>query len=132
MNGVQPLLWIGAAGAAGAVLRYLITQGVTSVLGRGFPFGTLVVNVLGSFLVGVLFVVFWERAEAGEQLRLILVVGLLGSLTTFSAFSLDTWVFLQQGAYLKAAANILLNVAICLVATWLGILAFRSILPTGG
>ena len=127
MNGLQPLLWIGLAGAAGAVLRYLITQGVMNVFGRGFPFGTLVVNVLGSFLVGVLFVVFWERAEAGELLRLVLIVGLLGSLTTFSAFSLDTWILVQPGAYLKAGANILANVAICLAATWLGIIATRTL-----
>lgn len=128
MNGFQPLLWIGLAGAAGAVLRYLITQGVMNVFGRGFPFGTLVVNVLGSFLVGVLFVVFWERAETGELLRLVLIVGLLGSLTTFSAFSLDTWMLVQHGAYLKAGANILANVAICLAATWLGIIATRTVL----
>lgn len=128
MNGIQPLLWIGLAGAVGAVLRYLITQGVMNVFGRGFPFGTLVVNVLGSFMVGVLFVVFWERAEGGELLRLVLVVGLLGSLTTFSAFSLDTWILVQQGAFLKAGANILANVAICLAATWLGIIATRTVI----
>ncbi|MDZ7841107.1 MAG: fluoride efflux transporter CrcB [Gammaproteobacteria bacterium] len=128
MNGIQPLLWIGLAGAAGAVLRYLISQGVMNVFGRGFPFGTLVVNVLGSFMVGVLFVVFWERAEAGELLRLVLIVGLLGSLTTFSAFSLETWILVQHGAFLKAGANILANVAICLAATWLGIIATRTVL----
>jgi len=127
MSALQPVLWIGLAGAMGAMLRYLITQGVTGVLGRGFPFGTLIVNVLGSFLIGVLFVVFWERVEAGELLRLILVVGLLGSLTTFSAFSLDTWMLVQQGAFLKAGANVLGNVALCLAATWLGILATRAI-----
>lgn len=127
MNGIQPLLWIGLAGAVGAVLRYLITQGVMNALGRGFPFGTLAVNVLGSFLIGILFVVFWERAEGGELLRMILVVGLLGSLTTFSAFSLDTWMLLQHGAWLKAGANVLANVAICLTVTWLGILAARTV-----
>lgn len=125
MNGVLPVLWIGLAGAVGAVLRYFITQGVMNVLGRGFPFGTLIVNVLGSFLIGVLFVFLWERSEGGELLRIVLVVGLLGSLTTFSAFSLDTWMFFQDGAYLKAAGNILGNVAICLAATWLGIVAAR-------
>ncbi len=128
MNGIQPLLWIGLAGAVGAVLRYLLTQGVMNAFGRGFPFGTLVVNVLGSFMVGVLFVVFWERAEAGELLRLVLVVGLLGSLTTFSAFSLDTWILVQHGAFLKAGANILANVVICLAATWLGIIATRTVI----
>lgn len=127
MSGAQQLLWIGLAGAAGAVLRYLITQGSLRLLGHGFPFGTLIVNVLGSFLIGVLFVIFWERAEGGELLRLILVVGLLGSLTTFSAFSLDTWMLVQHGAYYKAGANVLASVAMCLTATWLGILATRAI-----
>lgn len=127
MNGIQPLLWIGLAGAAGAVLRYLITQGVMNLLGRGFPYGTLIVNVLGSFLIGALFVIFWERVEAGELLRLILVVGLLGSFTTFSAFSLDTWILVQHGAYLKAGANVLANVAVCLTATWLGMAATRGL-----
>lgn len=127
MNGIQPLLWIGLAGAVGAVLRYLITQGVMNALGRGFPYGTLAVNVIGSFLIGALFVVFWERAESGELLRMILVVGLLGSLTTFSAFSLDTWILMQHGAWLKAGANVLANVAFCLFATWLGILATRAV-----
>lgn len=127
MNGIQPLLWIGLAGAAGAVLRYLITQGVMNALGRGFPYGTLAVNVIGSFLIGALFVVFWERAESGELLRMILVVGLLGSLTTFSAFSLDTWILMQHGSWLKAGANVLANVAFCLFATWLGILATRAV-----
>lgn len=126
MSGVQQLLWIGVAGAFGAVLRYLVTQGVMNALGRSFPFGTLIVNVLGSFLIGVLFVVFWERAGAGEAMRLILVVGLLGSLTTFSAFSLDTWILMQHEAYLKAGANVLANVAMCLAATWLGMVATRA------
>lgn len=125
MNGLQPLLLIGLAGALGAMLRFVMTQGVMKVLGHGFPFGTLIVNVLGSFFIGVLFVVFWERAGGGELLRLVLVVGLLGSLTTFSAFSLDTWILLQDGAYLKAGANILGNVVLCLAATWLGILVTR-------
>lgn len=127
MNGVQPLLWIGLAGAAGTVLRYLITQGVMNVLGRGFPYGTLVVNVIGSFLIGTLFVMFWERVESSELLRMILVVGLLGSLTTFSAFSLDTWILIQQEAWLKAGANVLANVAVCLTATWLGMLVARAV-----
>lgn len=125
MNGIQPLLLIGLAGALGAMLRFAITQGVMKVLGQGFPFGTLIVNVLGSFLIGALFVVFWERAAGGELLRLVLVVGLLGSLTTFSAFSLDTWILFQDGVYLKAGANILGNVLLCLAATWLGILVTR-------
>lgn len=131
MNGVQQLAWIGLAGAAGAVLRYGTIQGVTAALGPGFPYGTLVVNVLGSLLIGTLFVFFWERSVAGDMLRLTLMVGLLGSFTTFSAFSLDTWILMQHGAYLKAAVNVLANVSICLLATWVGMVTARMIV-TGG
>lgn len=122
MSGIVQLAWIGVAGAAGALLRYATSHGVALMLGRHFPYGTLVVNVLGSFAIGVLFVLLWERAAA-DPLRLVLVVGLLGSFTTFSAFSLDTWLLLQDGAHLKAALNVLANVSMCLAATWLGILA---------
>lgn len=79
----------------------------------------------GRSSIGALFVLLWERAESGELLRLVLVVGLLGSLTTFSAFSLDTWILFYDGAYLKAGANILGNVVLCLAATWLGIIVTR-------
>lgn len=124
MSGVH-LLCIGVAGAAGAVLRYLTQQGVILVLGRQFPFGTLAVNVIGSFLIGILFVAFWERAVENEVLRLTLVVGFLGSFTTFSAFSLDTWILVQHGAYVKAAGNVMANISMCLLATWFGIVAAR-------
>lgn len=123
---VQHLVWIGIAGAAGAVLRFVTTQGVMVVLGPQFPYGTLVVNVLGSLLIGALFVLFWERSVAGDALRLTLMVGLLGSFTTFSAFSLDTWILMQHGAWIKAAGNVLANVFLCLLATGLGIMAARA------
>lgn len=127
MSGVAPLLWVALAGALGAMLRYLIGEAVAGVLGRDFPFGTLTVNVLGSLLIGALFVVFWERAAGGELLRLALVVGLLGSLTTFSAFSLDTWMLVEHGAWFKAGANVMLNVLACLGATWGAIVACRAL-----
>lgn len=124
---MQHLFWIGLAGAAGAILRYLVQQGTVAMLGAGFPYGTFVVNVLGSFLIGVLFVLFWEKSVVGDGWRLALMVGLLGSFTTFSAFSLDTWILLQHGAMLKAVANVLGTVAVCLAVTWLGITVTRMI-----
>lgn len=131
MSGFQPVAWIAAAGALGAVLRYAVTRGVTAAMGPGFPYGTLVVNVLGSLAIGVLFVLLWERLMSGDIMRLTLMVGLLGSFTTFSAFSLDTWILVQHGAWIKAAVNVLANVSICLLATWLGIVAAKTAL-TGG
>jgi len=126
--GATHLLAIAAAGAAGAVLRHLTNQGVAALLGRGFPFGTLAANTLGSFLIGLAFVFFWERAAGGELLRLAVVVGLLGGFTTFSAFSLDTWLLVQQGAHLKAAFNVFGTTALCLLATAGGIMAARTLI----
>lgn len=122
------LLWIAVAGAAGAVLRYLAHLGIVAVLGAGFPYGTLVINVLGSFLIGLLFVLLWEKPIGGDVLRLTLMVGLLGSFTTFSAFSLDTWMLLDNGLPLKALANVLANVGTCLAATWAGVVVTRVFL----
>jgi len=124
---MQHVIWIGLAGAVGAILRYLAHRGTMLLMGPGFPYGTLLVNVVGSFLIGALFVAFWERAMGGDLLRLSLMVGLLGSFTTFSAFSLDTWILVHHGAYLKAAVNVAGTVVTCLAATWLGIVLTRMI-----
>ncbi len=114
-------LWaIALAGAVGAVLRFVMSDGVHRILGREFPYGTLVVNVLGSFLIGYLFVVFLERSLLGDGWRLAILVGLLGSFTTFSSFSLETLNLVNGGAYGKAAANVLVSVVLCLAAAWIG------------
>lgn len=121
------LLAIAGAGAVGALFRFGLSNGVYRVLGRDFPYGTLIVNVIGSFLVGYLFVVFLERIVSTEVWRLAVLVGLLGSFTTFSTFSLETLNLFNDGAYVKAALNIVLSVLLCLAGTWVGISLARHI-----
>ena len=121
------LLAIAGAGAIGAVLRYLVASGVYEILGREFPYGTLIVNLIGSFLIGYLFVWFLDRSVASEAWRLAVLVGLLGSFTTFSSFSLETYNLVITGYYGRAAANIIFSVSLCLLGTWIGISLARHV-----
>jgi len=123
---VLKLLAIAGAGAIGAVLRYGISLSTHSLMGRGFPYGTLAVNVIGSFGMGILYVLLLERLSLSPEWRAALQVGLLGALTTFSTFSMETMLLIENGETVKAVLNILLSVFICLFATWLGMLIGRQ------
>ncbi|HRJ53670.1 MAG TPA: fluoride efflux transporter CrcB [Candidatus Thiothrix moscowensis] len=114
-------------GALGALLRFWVANGVYGVLGRQFPYGTLTVNVIGSFLIGYLTFFFMERDMLTSVWSRTLIVGVLGAFTTFSTFSLDTFDLLMQGSLWRAGLNILLNVGLCLLAVWLGVLTGRLI-----
>ncbi len=118
---------IATGGAIGALLRYWTSIGVHSILGRAFPYGTLVVNVAGSLLMGFLFVLFMDRLNIGSEWRAAILIGLLGSFTTFSTFSIETLNLIEQGDLLKALLNILLSVGLCLGAAWLGIITGRQL-----
>jgi CrcB protein len=124
---LKALIFIAIGGAVGAVLRYGASTGVYSLLGRGFPYGTLFVNVTGSLLMGILSVLMLERFNAGPEWRAAVLVGMLGSFTTFSAFSIETLNLLEQGDVVRALANIILSVLVCLVAVWFGVLLGRQI-----
>jgi CrcB protein len=120
------LIFLGAG--CGGVFRYWISNLSYWFLGRQFPYGTLIVNVSGCFLMGFLFVVLLERFDGvGPQLRSLLLIGLLGGYTTFSSFSIETLNLFENGAPLAGAANILLSVILCLAATWLGIIGGRQL-----
>ena len=120
------MLAVAAGGACGALLRLWVAQGVYGLLGRGFPFGILVVNVAGSLAIGVAYVVFFERHDIPPEWRAALVAGFLGAFTTFSTFSLDTLLLIQQGEHAKAGMNVVLSVVLCLAACWLGMAAARQ------
>lgn len=124
---MRELLAILAGGAAGAAGRFWLANGVYAWLGRGFPWGTLVVNVLGSFLMGLLYVVLLERGPLSGELRALLLVGFLGAFTTFSSFSIETLLLMEQGYLARAFANIWVSVLACLMSCWLGLLAGRMI-----
>ena len=120
------LVAIAAGGSLGAVMRYALSNAVYSWLGRGFPYGTLSVNVIGSFLIGIAFVLLTEKLTLGSEVRAFILIGFLGAFTTFSTFSLETLNLLQQGFLVKALANILLSVLLCLVATWGGMVLAKT------
>ncbi len=116
------LLHVAAGGALGAVLRYLFALSVT------FPYATVIVNVVGSFVMGVAFVLLAETAVAGgERWQPLVMTGLLGGFTTFSAFSLDTLKLVQADQGLAAAAYVFGTVLACLAAVALGVALTRSL-----
>ncbi len=124
---MQQLLAIAGGGALGAVLRFGMSNSVYRLLGRDFPYGTMAVNVLGSLLMGFLFVLFVERMVVSAEWRSGLLIGLLGAFTTFSTFSFETLALFDAGAPIKALVNIIASVVLCLVATWLGLILGRQI-----
>ena len=115
-------------GALGAVLRYSISSGIYHWFGRSFPYGTLVVNVIGSLAIGLLSILLVEKFNVSQEVKLGLVVGVLGALTTFSTFSWDTLNLLEQGLVQRAFLNVLLNVVVCISAAWLGAQWAKSML----
>ena len=120
-QGLALYCFIAAGGATGACLRYFVTTSVDSLFGKHMPFGTLTVNVVGSFALALLYG-FIERHELSDSpYRALIGVGLLGAFTTFSTFSVETLTLLENGLWLKAAANVFLNVGACLIAGWLAI-----------
>jgi len=121
------LVAIAAGGALGAVMRFWVSTGVYSWLGRDFPYGTLSVNVIGSFFIGIAFVLLTERLTVGAEVRAFIMIGFLGAFTTFSTFSLESLFLLQEGLLVKAMGNVMLNVVLCLFATWGGIIVSRSL-----
>jgi len=124
---MSQFLAIALGGASGALLRFWTSQGVHHLFGRSFPIGTLVVNVLGSFLMGLLFIYLLERSQIAPEWRAALLIGLLGAFTTFSTFSIETINLIEQGEQFKAFINIMLSVGLCLIATWLGIIIGRQL-----
>ena len=120
-------LAIAAGGAVGALLRFWVSTGVYAMLGRGFPYGTLAVNVLGSLLMGYLYIAMIDRLALASEWRAFALVGLLGAFTTFSTFSIETLVLIEQADYAKAFANVLLSVLACVAAAFLGMTLARQI-----
>lgn len=118
---------VAVGGATGALARYGASTLFVMWFGRGFPVGTLVINVVGSFLIGLAYVFLVERSLLSAEWRLGLITGVLGGFTTFSAFSLETVGLLQDNAYLRAVLYVLLSVCLCIGATILAIWLARKI-----
>ena len=119
------LLWICLAGAAGTAARYLLSGWVLRLAGPGFPWGTVTVNVLGSFLISLILQAGLGSPGLPSTLRLALTTGFLGGFTTYSTFNYETLQLFDQGAWSLATWNLLGTAASCLLAGWLGLLAGR-------
>lgn len=122
------LLLVALGGAIGSVCRYLTGVLMTRLLGMAFPWGTLTVNVVGSFAIGFLTELVARKLNASMEMRLLIVVGFLGGFTTFSSFSLDTLALYERGATAAALAYILVSVTVSLLATFGGLAVGRAVL----
>ena len=121
------LLVVMAGGAFGALARFLLSTKVTEKFGSVFPYGTLSVNVIGSFLMGLLAILLYERIALDPLLKLGVFVGFLGAFTTFSTFSMDTLNLFEQGHHVRAILNMLCSVAFSVIAVWLGVVIGKAI-----
>jgi fluoride exporter len=119
------ILLVAAGGAVGSVARYLMASSIQTATGWAFPLGTVLVNILGCFLIGILYVLLVARPDPRHDLRALLMVGMMGGFTTFSSFSLETVTMAMNGNFGGATLNVVISVAACLVGTILGVTLAR-------
>ncbi|SIR63156.1 camphor resistance protein CrcB [Aeromonas sp. RU39B] len=116
---MQAWLLVAVGGAVGACMRFGIGELMALLFGRNFPYGTLTVNVVGSFIMGLAYALISHGHVLEHPIKPLLMIGILGALTTFSSFALDTVVLMQHGDWLKAGLNVFLNLLICLLMVYL-------------
>jgi len=121
-------LAIAVGGSLGAMSRYWVSGSTYQWLGQGFPYGTLMVNLLGSLTIGFLSVLLVHRFQFSEEVRIGLLAGFLGSFTTFSTFAMDVLHLTGNGALLKAASYVLLSVLFCVIGAWAGLLTAKQLI----
>ncbi|KAF0220348.1 MAG: CrcB [Geobacteraceae bacterium] len=124
---MQMVFYIALFGALGCLTRYYLSGWVYTLFGRVFPIGTFAVNIVGAFCIGLIMEFGIKSTLISPTLRTGLAIGFLGGLTTFSTFSYETFRLLEDGELLIASANVLLSVLVCLIFTWLGIVAARAL-----
>ncbi len=122
------LIWIALGGAIGSVLRYLIYTRIDSMHMSAFPLGILVVNVVGSFLIGYLTWSLVQHSQLSEEYRSAILIGLLGGFTTFSSFAYSSVDYFMTGQYLTMLINIVLSVVLCIIAASAGLMLAKSII----
>ena len=120
-------LMVGIGGFVGSVLRFWLGSFIGGRLGARFPYGTFVVNVTGSFLIGMVLAVLATKAHWNSNWRYLIPIGFIGGYTTFSAFEYETLQLFQDGQLLTAMLNITLSVTVGFVAVWVGVVAGRAI-----
>ena len=124
---MMTIVLIAVFGALGCLFRYFLSGWVDGLLGRGFPYGTYAVNVVGAFLIGFIMELGMRSTVIPVTLRTGLTIGFLGGLTTFSTFSYETFKLLEDGEFFSAGVNAVASVATCVLLTWVGIMAAKSL-----
>jgi CrcB protein len=119
------ILLVAVGGAVGSVARYLMASSIQTATGWAFPLGTVLVNILGCFLIGILYVLLVARPDPRPDLRALLMVGVMGGFTTFSSFSLETVTMAMNGDFGGATLNVVISVVACLAGTILGVTLAR-------
>lgn len=121
------MLLVGIGGFFGAIARYVVDTWVAERAGVTFPFGTLVVNLSGSFVLGVLFALALERGMLPAEIRAPILIGFIGAYTTFSTLALESWRLLENGSYALGLANLVGSMALGIVAVAAGLLLGRAL-----
>ena len=124
---MKNLLLIACGGAGGAVCRYLLMNLINNWHHIRFPFGTLTVNIIGSFLIGIMYVLIAERLSLHPDWRNVMMVGFLGAFTTFSTFSLEVITLLEHGEWVTALTYVLSSLLLCILAAWIAIVLTRMV-----
>ena len=127
MLSVSQLLVIMLGGAFGAAARFVVSTKITEKLGNSFPYGTLTVNMIGSFVMGLLAIILVERFQLDPLYRLGIFVGFLGAFTTFSTFSMETLNLFNEGMPMRALLNMFSSVLLSVLAIWLGVLIGKAV-----
>jgi CrcB protein len=122
------VLWVALGGAIGAVARYLVGVQALRLFGPAFPWGTLIVNIAGSFAMGVIIAMFAHKLQASQEVRGFLTTGVLGGFTTFSAFSLDFAVLAERKAVAAAGLYVLGSVGLSILALFAGMWIIRAVI----
>ncbi len=122
------LVWVGIGGGIGAIARYAMGKGITERANSLFPYGTFTVNLLGAFLIGVLFALLVERGVGHPHLRLLLITGFLGGFTTFSAYTINAITLIEAGSWNTALLYVMASNLLGLLACLAGIVAIRTIM----
>lgn len=122
------LLYVAVGGAFGSICRYLMIGWVNDQLGKEFPYGTLIVNILGSFLLGLMIALIVNALPRGRELHALVAIGALGGFTTFSAFSMDLYLLVERGEMASAALYATASVVISVLAFFAGMWIFRSVI----
>ena len=117
--------------AGGGLTRYYLSRWVYNLFGQSFPYGTFVVNIIGAFCIGLIMEIGFRTTLIPATMRVGITVGFMGGLTTFSTFSYETFLLLEEGRFIVAMTNILASITVCLLLTWAGIVAARVLIQGG-